>query len=399
MSSLRSNAFALPFTFFRQNPNEVIPELQESGFTGVNLALNYHASRDFLLRQGPQLEYLSDGFHYYKPNVKMYRENALLPASSDHLLNNEMLESAIDAACTRNFDVNAWAVFLHNSAIGMKNPEVTVTNVYGNHFLSELCPSSPKVRGYVLGLASDLCSRGIKSLAMESLHFHGVRHGEHHERFFLEMSTTTEFLLSLCFCQSCMARFVQIGGDPSVLKRKVIAMLKPFIYEADPWLGKAITRDLLTQILGLEIIDYLRSREETLTSLYREVSAIAHASQVTTRLVDQSTLIDSENQDPLELSWLLGIDNVQVRDFVDIYEPLLYRNSPDAVEEIATHYQKTIGGEIGAIIRPTYPDNNSKESLIRKVRVLKTLGISEIDFYLLDTMRPRDLQWIKSALS
>lgn len=399
MNSLRSNAFALSYTFIRQNPNEVIPELQKSGFTGVNLALNYHASRDFLLRQGPQLAYLSDGFHYYKPKREMYSENALLPASSDHLLNSKMLESVIDAARTCNFDINAWAVFLHNSAIGKRNPEATVTNVYGNHFLSELCPSNLKVRDYVLGLASDLCSRGIKSLAMESLHFHGARHGEHHERFFLDMSATTEFLLSLCFCQSCMARFVQTSGDPFELKRKVITTLKPFIDEADPWLGKVITKDLLVQILGLEIIDYLDSREETLTSLYREVSAIAQASQVRTRLVDQSTLIDSENQNPLELSWLLGIDNVQVRDFVDIYQPLLYRNSSDAVEEIATHYQETISGEIAAILRPTYPDNTSEESLIRKVHALKALGISEVDFYLLDTMRPRDMRWIKSALS
>lgn len=399
MRSSRSHAFTLPYTFFRQHPNEVIPELQDCGFTGINLALNYHASRDFLLRQGPQLEYLLDGFHYYKPDTEKYGENSLLPTSPDHLLNNEMLDSVIDTASTRNFDINAWAVFLHNSAIGMKNPEATVTNVYGNHFLSELCPSNPRVRSYVLGLTSDLCSRGIKSLAMESLHFHGARHGEHHERFFIKMSAATEFLLSLCFCQSCMDHFTQSGGDALRLKAKVVAALKPFIYEADSWLDKAITKDLLAQILGSEILDYLRSREETLSHLYREVSTIAHAAQVTTRLVDQSTLIDGENQNPLELSWLLGIDNVQVRNFVDIYEPLLYRNTPAAVWEIADHYNKSVGGKIVAILRPTYPDNTSAENLVKKVHALKSLGISEIDFYLLDIMRPRDLQWIKNALS
>ena len=65
----RSNAFAFPYTFFRQSAKEVISELKEIGFTGINLALNYHASRDFLLRQGPQLEYLADGFHYYKTDL------------------------------------------------------------------------------------------------------------------------------------------------------------------------------------------------------------------------------------------------------------------------------------------------------------------------------------------
>lgn len=399
MRSLRSHAFALPYTFSRQSPTEVISELQDSGFTGINLALNYHASRDFILRQGPQLQYLSDGFHYYKPNPALYPENSLLPASSDHLLNNEMLHSAIDAASARNFDVNAWAVFLHNSALGKKSPEATVTNVYGNHFLSELCPSNSRVRDYVLGLTSDLCSRGIKSLAIESLHFHGARHGEHHERFFLEMSKTAEFLLSLCFCQSCMDRFIRTGGDAPALKAEVIAALQPFIDDRDPWLGIALTKDLLAQILGSEIIDYLRTREETLSYLYREVSTIAHAAQVRTRFVDQAPIIDSENQNPLQSSWMVGIDNNEVRHHVDIYEPLIYRQTPEKVEEVAAHYNRSVGGEIVAILRPTYPDNTSAESLLKKVHALKGLGISEIDFYLLDTMRPRDLQWIKGALS
>lgn len=399
MRSLRSHAFALPYTFFRQSPTEVIPELQDSGFTGINLALNYHASRDFILRQGPQLQYLSDGFHYYRPNPALYPENSLLPASSDHLLDNAMLHSAIDAASARNFDVNAWAVFLHNSALGKKSPEATVTNVYGNHFLSELCPSNSRVRGYVLGLTSDLCSRGIKSLAIESLHFHGARHGEHHERFFLEMSKTAEFLLSLCFCQSCMDRFIHSGGDAPALKVKVIAALRPFIDDRDPWLGIALTKDLLAQILGSEIIDYLRTREETLSYLYREVSTIAHAAQVRTRFVDQAPIIDSENQNPLQSSWMVGIDNNEVRHHVDIYEPLIYRQRPEKVEEVAACYNRSVGGEIAAILRPTYPDNTSAESLLKKVHALKGLGISEIDFYLLDTMRPRDLQWIKGALS
>lgn len=399
MSSLRSHVFTLPYTFFRQSPSEVIPELQASGLTGINLALNYHASRDFILRQGPQLEYLADGFHYYQPNLALYPENSLSPASSDHLLNSEMLHSVMDAATANNFDINAWAVFLHNSAIGKKSPETTVTNVYGNRFLSELCPSNPRVRGYVLGLTSDLCARGIKSLAIESLHFHGARHGEHHERFFLEMSKTSEFLLSLCFCQSCMDGFIRAGGDPLALKGKVIAALKPFLDDKDPWLGITLTKELLAQILGAQILDYLRVREDCVSSLYRDVSKIAHAAQVKTRFVDQSPLIDGESQNPLQLSWMVGIDNNQVRAHVDIYEPLIYRNTPEEVEETAAHYNASVGGEIVAILRPTYPDNTSAETLLKKVHALKNLGVSEIDFYLLDTMRPRDLQWIRSSLS
>lgn len=399
MRSPRSHAFTFPYTFFRQSPQEVIPELQQVGFTGINLALNYHASRDFLLRQGPQLEYLSDGFHYYNPDFSKYDQGALKPHEQDHLLDSHMLESVIATAKDVHFDINAWAVFLHNSALGMQHPEATVTNVYGNHFLSELCPSNPAVAAYVRGLSADLCSRGISSLAIESLHFHGAKHGEHHERFFMELSPTTEFLFSLCFCPACIQQFAGAGGEALALKSKVTGALKPFIDDHDPWLGKPVTRDQLANILGPEILDYLSARESTVSSLYNDVTKIAHKSNVSTRIIDQAPLIDSQSSTPLDLSWLVGIDNGKVRKVVDVYEPLIYRSTAQQVGEIAKHYNEEVGGEIIAIVRPTYPDNQSAEFLKEKVATLRKCGLSDIDFYLLDAMRPRDLTWIKEALS
>ena len=94
----RHNAFTFPFTFFRESPEKVIPELQEVGFTGINLALNYHASRDFLLRQGPVLEYLADGFHYYTPDLNKYPSNAIKPGTTDALVDNSLLENVIEVA-------------------------------------------------------------------------------------------------------------------------------------------------------------------------------------------------------------------------------------------------------------------------------------------------------------
>jgi hypothetical protein len=398
VTSSRSHAFTFPHTFFRESANEVIPELQASGFTGVNLALNYHASRDFLLRQGPQLEYLSDGFHYYKPNLTKYESGALLPDEQDHLIDNVMLDSVISSARAHSFSVNAWAVFLHNSALGKRHPLSTVTNVFGNHFLSELCPSSPAVAGYVRGLAADLCSRGISSLVIESLHFHGARHGEHHERFFMELSPVTEFLFSLCFCPSCCERFAKRGGDPEALKLKVAIALKAFLHEGDSWLGIPITQAFLADAIGPEILNYLRTREETVAFLYRDVTKIAHDLQVATRLVDQSPLIDLEESSPLNLSWLVGIDPQQVIEHIDFYEPLIYRNSLSEAKNVARSYSEFAPGKVIGILRPTYPDNDSAENLKEKVAALRECGISDIDFYLLDVMRPRDLQWIKESL-
>jgi len=395
MTSVKSNAFTLPYTFFREPATKVISELKNNGLTGINLALNYHASRDFLLRQGPQLEYLSDGFHYYKVDKTKYPTGAIIPADSDQLPSNQLLENIISEANQQDFEVNAWAVYMHNSAIGMTNPQTTVTNAFENKFLSELCPVNKTVQGYAIGITNDLASRGVKSIMAESLHFHGARHGEHHERFFMELSPVTEFLYSLCFCQDCKGNF---AGNVDALVEKVKSKLQIVFDNKDPWLGKQLTKELLAEILGPEILDYLTTRESAVADLYQKVVSIAHDSGVKFKYEDQSPLLDTNSAKTLDRSWELGIDNQKISKIVDSYEPLIYRTTPEAVAALANSYLKDISVPVSAILRPTFPDCTEEQNLIEKVKALKDLGINEIDFYLLDTFRPRDLIWIKKAL-
>jgi hypothetical protein len=399
MSSIKSHAFAFAYTFFREPAEKVIPELKSYGFTGINLALNYHGSRDLLLRQGPQLEYLADGFHYYKSDAGAYAKDAYQPALTDQLPSNELLDSVIKVAAANDFKVNAWAVYMHNSAIGMASPEAAVTNVFGNKFLSELCPINPAVRGYALGLTKDLVSRGLNGVVAESLHFHGARHGEHHERFFIELSPVSEFLFSLCFCKSCVANYQNTGNDAKPLINKVTGLLNQVFQTQDPWLGKQLSKDLLGEVVGPEILKYLSAREEKIASLYEEVVRVSKAAGSVFKLVDQAPLLDMQSANALDNSWQVGIDNQLINKIVDRYEPLIYRPDENGVSALAQNYLKNTTTGVTAILRPTYPDSTSRDNLAKKVNSLTKLGISEIDFYLLDTMRGSDLASIKSVLN
>ena len=396
---MRANAFTFPYTFFRQGAEQVLTELSKSGFTGINLALNYHGSRDFLLRQGPQLEYLADGFHYYLPDESKYALDSIKPAAADHLLDNKMLEGVMAAAKSVGMEINAWAVFMHNSGIGVVEPSACVQNALDNRFLSELCPSNPRVAKYAYGLVADLSSRGITSIAMESMHWHGARHGEHHERFFMELSVTTEFLISLCFCKSCIANFDATGADGAALKAKVASALQPFLTDKDPWLGAEVTKAGLAKILGDDILKYLNVREATLADVYAEIFRIASAAGVQVSYVDQSTLLDMNTTNPLDLSWLVGIDPELIKKSLTAFEPLVYRKSADEVASIFKHYKERLDMRLKPILRPTFPDNTDEQTLKDKVAVLTKLGATDIDFYLLDTWRPRDLTWVANALA
>ena len=399
MSTIKSNAFTFPYTFFREPANKVIPELQSYGLSGINLALNYHGSRDLLLRQGPQLEYLSDGFHYYKTDYSKYEDFAFKPALVDQHPNNELLDSVIEVAKNNQFEVNAWAVYMHNSAIGMANPEATVTNVFGNKFLSELCPINPAVAGYAIGLTKDLVSRGISAITAESLHFHGARHGEHHERFFIELSPVSEFLFSLCFCPHCVKNYQDGGSDIAPLLGKVKNSLSMVFEKVDPWLGKKLTKELLAEIIGPDILTYLTYRENKIASVYKDISKVTKAARVIFKYVDQSPLLDMNSAKAIESSWQIGIDTKQINQIIDCFEPLIYRQDVTAVADLAKNYLEGTDAGITAILRPTYPDSTSSENLINKVSALVDLGISNIDFYLLDTMRASDLESIKHSIN
>jgi hypothetical protein len=101
----------------------------------------------------------------------------------------------------------------------------------------------------------------------------------------------------------------------------------------------------------------------------------------------------------IESSWQIGIDTKQINQIIDCFEPLIYRQDVTAVADLAKNYLEGTNVGLTAILRPTYPDSTSPENLINKVSTLVDLGISNIDFYLLDTMRASDLESIKHSIN
>ena len=390
------NAFAFIHSFSPpNNPSVNIDKLQDSGLTGINLALNYHASRDFTLRGTPSLRYLEDGAHYYQPDLSKYSTGAITPSPDDVYQDNSTLEKIQESGRKSGFDIHAWAVYFHNSAAGKQNPETVQINGLGQKLLASLCPSNPSAQGYAIGLTNDLLSRGIKSIAAESIHFHGLIHGEHHERYFIELSEISQYLLGFCLCIYCQSAAESAGADAKKLTSEISAALNKLISADDPWLGQELNIANLVSIFGIDIKNWILGQQRTLVNLHKELTKLAHSAGATLRWVDQSPLIDG-----LAQSWRIGIDPKELGQVVDVIEPLFYRQNTSEIIELAKSYLSTINSpeKITGILRPTYPDNSSDKELALRISALKNLGIENIDFYLFDVWRERDLDWIKQAL-
>ena len=390
------NAFAFIHTFSSpNNPAVNINNLQNSGLTGINLALNYHASRDFTLGSTPSLRYLEDGAHYYQPDLSKYPIGALTPSPNDVFQDNSALEKIQEVGRSANFDIDAWAVYFHNSAAGKENPEAAQINGLGQKLLASLCPSNPSAQGYAIGLTNDLISRGIKSIAAESVHFHGLVHGEHHERYFIELSEISQYLLGFCLCIYCQSAAEAAGADAKKLVFEISAALNKVIKETDSWLGKELSIDNLVSIFGIDIKKWISSQERTLIDLNTKLAILAHSAGATLRWVGQLPFIGGVDQ-----GWRIGINPTELSQVVDVIEALFYCPSTSEISELAQSYLSRIQSpkKITGILRPTYPDNSSQSELTKRVQALKNIGISNIDFYLFDVWRERDLDWIKQAL-
>ena len=163
-------------------------------------------------------------------------------------------------------------------------------------------------------------------------------------------------------------------------------------------MGKKLDKATLAEIVGEPILKYLVSREQAVANLYKQISEITVKAKISFNFVDQAPLLDMNSEDAISNSWQVGIDNSQISQIIDRFEPLIYRRESDQVASLADNYLKNVAPKITAILRPTYPDSTSANNLSQKVDSLVGLGVKEIDFYLLDTMRKSDLDNIKSAI-
>ena len=390
------NAFAFIHSFSPpNNPSVNINKLQDSGLTGINLALNYHASRDFTLGSTPSLRYLEDGAHYYQPDLSNYPTGAITPSPDDVYQDNSTLEKIQESGRKAGFDINAWAVYFHNSAAGKQHPESVQVNGLGQKLLASLCPSNPSAQGYAIGLTNDLISRGIKSIAAESVNFHGLIHGEHHERYFIELSEISQYLLGFCLCIYCQSAAEAAGADAKKLVFEISKALNNLLTEEDLWIGKELSIDNLVSIFGIDIKTWISSQESTLINLNIKLTKLAHSAGATLRWVGQLPFIGGVDQ-----GWRVGINPTELSHVVDVIEALFYCPSTSEIIELAKSYLSINNSpeKITDILRPTYPDNSSQKQLAERVKALENIGISNIDFYLFDVWRERDLDWIKQAL-
>ncbi|GAA1248078.1 hypothetical protein GCM10009665_43740 [Kitasatospora nipponensis] len=359
-----------------------------AGVGGVTLASVYHEARDvFPHHPSRVLRYLEPGAAYFRPDPARWAGRRLAPVASTAIGDRDPFAEAADEARRRGLKLHAWTVFCHNDRLGFQHPDCAPANAFGDRHLTELCPADPEVRAYAHTLLDELARYGVDAIRAESLHFHGLRHGYHHERYFEQLGPVTEALLGLCFCPHCHSAATGRGVPAEDVRRVVAAEIRRRLDDE----RAAAEPGALDTLADGALAAYVDASAATVTSLAADLDE--HARRLGMRL----SFMDGGGPGT---GWLSGIDLPALAKAGVGIETLGYAKSPEAVREkvaaFALHGVRP--ADLAVILRPMAEDCDGAANLAAKITVLRDLGVPEVEFYNYGLMRLSSMDRIGAAL-
>lgn len=361
---------------------------ERAGVGGVTLASVYHEARDVFPHHPTRVvRYLEPGAAYFRPDPARWAGQRLTPLAAGAIGDRDPFAEAAEQTRRRGLKLHAWTVFCHNDRLGFQHPDCAPANAFGDRLLTELCPANPEVRAYAHTLVDELARYGVDAIRAESLHFHGLRHGYHHERYFERLGAVAEALLGLCFCPHCRAAAQRRGVPAEEVRQVVAAEVRRRLADE----RAAEEPGALDALADGALAAYVDASAATVTSLAAELAERAGRHGMRLSFMDA---------DGPGAGWLAGIDlPALTRAGVGI-ETLGYATTPEAVcEKVAAFALHGVRpAELAVILRPMAQDCDGPANLAAKITTLRELGVPEVEFYNYGLMRLSSMDRIGAAL-
>ncbi|MAM11166.1 MAG: hypothetical protein CML23_12040 [Rhizobiaceae bacterium] len=368
-----------------------VEEMHRLGMNTLTLAAAYHAGKFTRPKgKGSKIFFPQDGHVHFRARRGSY--GRIAPDTGDLARENDIFERF---SARGDIALNAWTVLLHNSHLGMKFPDCTVENAFGDRYPYALCPSHPDVREYAVNLCREIAEDpGVSGLSLETPGFLPFRHGYHHEFALLGSMPGTENYLGLCFCAKCAKNAQSADVDFDGLKDRVQSRIRLALeadYEPDPDANRArFEGDLVTDP---DLSNFLKMRCDVVTALVEEVRAAVRGDAAV-------YIIPSVNQ-PLGLSYLEGSDLAALSKAADGLEVCFYRPPRQTALTEYDEIRLRCGPEasIRAVLRPAAPDYLEEGGFAATVAALADAGVDGFGFYNYGHVRRSGLEWAGRAMN
>ena len=406
---MQTSIFVFPTDLEGEGVEAVLDNVQQrAGADAITLAAVYHEARDiFPHNPRGRVRFLEGGVAYFRPDPARYRGLALQPRPASLVETTDVFAESVAAAERRGIDVHAWTVFLHVDWVRDPQPAQCERTVFGDPLLTELCPANPDVRAYAAALAGDIARFGVRTVLAESLHYHPLEHGYHHERDFVALGPRARFLLGLCFCEHCLEAARGHGVDAGGVQRFVTAELERS-FRGEPERGDGeLALEEIGRLADGELGGYLEARSERVASLAGEVAEATEAEGARLVYLDASGAMKGyatgrpEGKPAPSIAWRLGVDVTAIAKACRSVEAIAYAVDPARVRSDLEAYRALLpdGATLAAALRPMAPDCLSIENLADKLRVARELEVERIDLYHYGLAPLAALDRIHAALS
>ena len=361
-----------------------------AGANGISLATSYHAGR-FLQPRSPRRKayFPEDGTIYFQPDPARWERVTIRPKVADLLGDGDVLDMLVRGRQRTGLSVACWTVCLHNTRLGMLHPHACTRNAFGDPNYYSLCPSHPDARAYAVTLVADLTARYRPDIVeLETIGFMGFAHEYHHEKDGVGMTAEDDFLLSLCFCDACLARSAAAGVDGEAARRRVRRWIVEMCERPVPsprW------PDFQARGMGIfdnypEVSHYVAWRFEPVSSLAADIRAAADpASRIHVLDIDDG--------------WLSGCNLTDLAAATDGATLCVYARPPAAVADGVARARAAVPADrtLRAGLRLFHPEVASAEDVAARAVAAMRAGAQGINFYNYGLVPATRLDWVRAA--
>ena len=370
--------------------SKAVGQFEALGLDTVTIAGSYHAGK-FLRPHGRagKVYFPEDGTVYFKANPARY--GAIKPVANSLLSSQDVLR---ELTSQDRMKTNVWLVLLHNTLLGSAHPDSAVSNAFGDRYIYNLCPSAPDARAYAIGLAQDVTETyPVSGLSMETPGFLPYAHGFHHEFALNRPNRWLDSQLGLCFCPHCLKGAKAAGINAARLKTQVAEDVSAYLasdldYPADMaeafWAADTRTDG--------DLKAYLDWRCTVVTSLVRDIRGAVR------KEVDVAVIPSVAR--PTGGAWYEGSDLAALADATGIIEACFYEPGATRVKADLFDIRRRLRGKghLRGIVRPAFPDLETKGDFLAAMQALGAGGVSEVAFYNWGHLRSANIGWIADGL-
>lgn len=389
-----ASMWSYPWDFVDCGVDAVLDELCAAGIGDVSLTTAYHAGRFLQVRSpGHRAYFPEDGVLYYPSGLERFRGLKLQPVVGELARQHpDFFPRLAEKAQKRGMTVSGWTVCLHNARLGYAHPDACVHSAFGDVAYFNQCPANDDVREYLLALVEDVDrSLPLETIQLESMNYMGFAHEYHHEKDGVGLTPYEDFLLSLCFCESCMKKGREAGVDMEgvreSVRRRINLSLNRDRAKAEDRRFLEEGPDFFRDETGFR--EYLLFRSRVVSSLMAEARGRVKGAE----LWFLSLLARCD-------SWLFGVDLAELSRHADgivicSYDCDEFKAARDvrASREAFEPGTKLITG-----LRAFHPEYPDEAAFLRKVRAVLGESRDGFLFYNYGLIPERQLGWVATAL-